>query len=400
MSGSTATGRRRVRVALFATHPIQYQVPWFQALAVRPELELKVLFGMMPDAAQQGVGFGIGFQWDIPLQEGYQWDVLRNVARQPSLGVFGGCDTPGVIDNLRAWAPDVVILTGWHSKMLVQAWWASARLRIPRILRGESNALRHRPRWKRSLHTVWMRGFAEFLAIGQANRDFYRQAGVPPDRIHDCPYFVDNERFGAQADGLRGRRAELRTEWGIPRDATCFLFSGKMIPKKRPLDLLHALQRACATGASAHLLIVGDGELMAEARAMAQASHLPVTFAGFLNQTEIVRAYVAGDCLVLPSDTGETWGLVVNEAMACGLPAIVSDQVGCGPDLVTDGVTGALFPMGDVAALAQRMAALSGDPSGLSAMGTRARERVHSRYSVAHAVEGALEAIDSAMTQR
>jgi glycosyltransferase involved in cell wall biosynthesis len=314
--------------------------------------------------------------------------------------VFSGCDTPGVIDSLRTWAPDVVILTGWHSKMLVQAWWASRRLGIPRVLRGESNALRHRPRWKRSLHAAWLRGFDEFLAIGQANRDFYRQAKVPLNRIHDCPYFVDNNRFGTQADGLRGRRAELRAEWGIAQDATCFLFSGKMIPKKRPVELLHALQRACATGASVHLLIVGDGELMAEARAIVQAQNLPVTFAGFLNQTEIVRAYVAGDCLVLPSDTGETWGLVVNEAMACGLPAIVSDQVGCGPDLVTDGVTGALFPMGDVEALAQRLIEFSGDPSSLAAMGARARERVHSRYSVARAVDGTVQAIDSVVTRR
>lgn len=400
MIGSPLAGRTRIRVALVATHPIQYQVPWFRALAVRPELELKVLFGLIPDAAQQGVGFGIGFQWDIPMQEGYQWDVLRNVARRPSLDAFAGCDTPGVFDSLRTWAPEAVILTGWHSKMLAQAWWAAVRLRIPRILRGESNALRRRPRWKRSLHAVGMRGFDEFLAIGTANHDFYRQAGVPADRIHDCPYFIDNQRFGADADALRGRRSELRGEWTIAPDATCFLFCGKLISKKRPLDLLHALKRARASGASVHLLIVGDGELMTEARAMAQAESLPVTFAGFLNQTEIVRAYVAADCLVLPSDAGETWGLVVNEAMACGLPAIVSDLVGCGPDLVSYGVTGETYPMGNVGELAQRLIAMVADPPRMRAMGARARARVHSLHSVEQAVDGTVAAIGAAAARR
>jgi glycosyltransferase involved in cell wall biosynthesis len=124
-----------------------------------------------------------------------------------------------------------------------------------------------------------------------------------------------------------------------------------------------------------------------------------VTFAGFLNQTEIVGAYVAADCLVLPSDTGETWGLVVNEAMACGIPAIVSDQVGCGPDLVSDGVTGATFPMGDVDALAKRLIDLSGNPSALRAMGGAACERVTSHYSVERAVEGTMAAIGAVMAR-
>jgi glycosyltransferase involved in cell wall biosynthesis len=397
---SRVVSRNRIRVALIATHPIQYQVPWFRALAARPELDLKVLYGLMPDATQQGVEFGIGFQWDIPLLDGYQWDVLRNVALRPSLGSIGGCDTPGVSDALQTWAPDAVILTGWHSKMLIQAWWASLRLRIPRILRCEANALRHRPRWKRSLHALWLRGFNEFLAIGHANRDFYGQAGVSIDRIHDCPYFVDNERFGADADVWRERRAALRDEWAIPPDATCFLFCGKLIPKKRPLDLLHALRRALAAGASTHLLIVGDGELLSQVKTMAHAERLPVTFAGFLNQTEISRAYVAADCFVLGSDAGETWGLVVNEAMACGLPAIISDEVGCGPDLVTDGVTGAIYATGDVDALAKQMIAMAGDHAKMRAMGTQARLRVQSRYSIGRAVEGTVAAIGAAMARR
>jgi glycosyltransferase involved in cell wall biosynthesis len=387
----------RVGVALFATHPIQYQVPWFQALSARPELALKVYFGLVPDATQQGVGFGIDFQWDVPLMEGYEAEVLENVSKRPGLGAFTGCDTPHVAERVREWKPDVAILTGWQSKMLVQSWWACVRLGVPRIVRGESNAMAPRTPWKRGMHRVWLHGFDQFLAIGRSNRDFYRQAGVADSRIHSCPYFVDNRRFAAAAEARREGRAELRRNWAIPEDAVCFLFCGKLIPKKHPLDLLLALKRAVAAGAHAHVLVVGDGELMAEARALVERERLPVSFAGFLNQTQIVDSYVAADCLVLPSDAGETWGLVVNEAMVCGLPAIVSDQVGCGPDLVTDGVTGATFPMGDVDALARHLIALAGDPGRLRAMGMAARERVVTHYSVERAVDGTTAAIEAAM---
>ncbi len=256
--------RRRVRVAIFATHPIQNQVPWFRGLAARPELDVKVYFGMVPTAVQQGVGFGVGFRWDVPLLEGYASELLRNEARHPSLGAFDGCDTPGIARTLRAWKPDVGILTGWHSKMLVQAWWACVRLGVPRIVRGESNAMRNRAPWKRLLHRLWLRGFDRFLAIGKGNREFYRQAGVPAARIHDCPYIVDNQRFVAASAAVLGERAQLRRDWSIPDGAACFLFCGKLIAKKHPLDLLHALQRATEAGAQSSR--PGRGRRRADAR--------------------------------------------------------------------------------------------------------------------------------------
>jgi glycosyltransferase involved in cell wall biosynthesis len=128
------------------------------------------------------------------------------------------------------------------------------------------------------------------------------------------------------------------------------------------------------------------------ARDLAARSDARAVFAGFLNQTEISRAYVAADCLVLPSDYGETWGLVVNEAMVHGLPAIVSDRVGCGPDLVENGVTGRVVPFGDVGSLARALLETSADGEAREEMGRRARGRVAS-YSAARAVEGTVAAV-------
>jgi glycosyltransferase involved in cell wall biosynthesis len=160
--------------------------------------------------------------------------------------------------------------------------------------------------------------------------------------------------------------------------------------------LLEAIHRARTVAANASLLVVGTGELLEQARRKVEAGMLPVTFTGFLNQTEITQAYCAADCLVLPSV--ETWGLVVNEAMVCGLPAIVSDRVGCGPDLVEHGKTGYIFPFGDVDALAEKLLLVARDKPALLRMSEFARERVQS-YSVEAAVKGTLEAID-AVTSR
>ena len=170
-----------------------------------------------------------------------------------------------------------------------------------------------------------------------------------------------------------------------------------MIAKKRPLDLLLALARARKQGASVHLLFAGTGELLNAAMALVNKEGMPVTFAGFLNQSEIPKAYVAADCLVLPSDSGETWGLVVNEAMACQLPAIVSDQVGCGPDLVLEGKTGAIFPLGDIDALAEKIIAFASGAEWLKIMGKEAQIRVMTYYSVDRAVTGTLAAIRAAV---
>jgi len=385
-----------VKVGLIATHPIQYHIPWYRLLAATEGIDLTVYYALLPDERQQGVGFGVSFAWDIPTLEGYRWELLDNRSGSPGLRGFSSSSTPGIYRVLAAARPDVMIITGWQSLPLLQALWACLRLGIPTIIRGESNALRTRPWWVRVLHRLLLKRFDAYLAIGRANRDFYLGYGIAPERIFPCRYFVDNQRFLEQSRGLREEREQLRAGWRIPWGAACFLYVGKLEPKKRIMDLLQALDRARQCRDDIFLLVVGAGELMDEARGFADKRGLPVTFSGFLNQTEITRAYVAADCLVLPSDFGETWGLVVNEAMVCGLPAIVSDRVGCGPDLVEHGVTGAVFPCGDSEKLANILVELAADREKILLMGDRARKKVRS-YSVENAVAGTLEAVAAAV---
>ena len=169
----------------------------------------------------------------------------------------------------------------------------------------------------------------------------------------------------------------MRAAFGLPPEAVVFLFAGKLEDKKRPLDLLEAVARLPADLKSrVHVLVAGDGPLRGACERLAGARGWPVSFAGFLNQSRLPDAYAAADVLVLPSDAGETWGLVVNEAMASGRPAVVSRAAGCCADLVVENETGRSFECGDVAALADVLAGYARDPAAAARHGAAAAERV------------------------
>lgn len=388
------------RVGILTTHPIQYQVPWFRVLAKDPDIDLIVFFCMMPDESQQGDGFGVQFRWDIPLLDGYKCEVLENVATEPSLTNFRGCDTPGIRRIIKDRKFDAFIVNGWVVKSCLQLLFACRLYGVPCIVRGESNVMRRRPLWIRLVHRLLLKQYAAFLAIGKSNRDFYLNNGVRQEKIFMAPYGVDNDRLSSQADTMMPERSKIRLQWSIPEGAVTFLYCAKFVEKKRPLDLINALdlavRRLPKEAVRIHLLMVGEGELRPECERIAATDKLPVTFTGFLNQGEIVKAYVAADCLVLPSDAGETWGLVVNEAMACGVPAIVSGQVGCHPDLIESGQTGEVFPCGDIERLADLLVSFALAPERLQEMGEHATRKV-ADYSVASVAEGCLEAVKYCM---
>lgn len=368
--------RERLRLAVLATHPIQNHAPWYRALSEGAELH--VFFSLIPRPEEQAVDFGGAFSWDVPLLEGYQWSELPAVRGRRALGRFLGLWSRDLGIALGRFAPDVVVLTGWNALPLLQGLSAAVRLGLPTVVRGDSNALRPRSARNRAAHAALFACYDAFVSVGKANRALYEGSGVPPERIFDGGHPVDEEHFLRLASRELPPRERAREDWGISEDALCFLFAGKLQLKKRPLDFVGALTRAAGKlpSGAIHGLVVGSGELEDEVRAAARAGRAPVTFTGFLNQSEIGRAYAAADVLVLPSDWGETWGLVVNEAMLFGRPAIVSDRVGCGSDLVLEGVTGSVFPFGNVEALADRMVRMASERSRTERMGTEASERI------------------------
>jgi glycosyltransferase involved in cell wall biosynthesis len=347
-------------LAILTTHPIQYQVPLWQALARDGRVPFEVWY-LTGHGTRRSMDreFGRTFAWDIDTLFGYTHRFL-DVDKRATPSNFWKCRLRERLrDRLRASYASALWIQGWQ----VAAYWQAVRearsAGVEVWLRGESNNLAPQPPWRRTLKRVrdgWLfRRVDRFFYIGAANRRLYEESGVMEAKLYPAPYAVDNERFAMQAAALRGRRTELRERWGIPEDAFCVLFCGKFIAKKRPLDLVAAARTLLEKGALSklHLLFVGSGVLGQELRRACRVvfdtevlipsprigsrSHTsllpPASFAGFLNQMEISQAYVAADCLVLPSDYRETWGLVVNEALASGLPCLVSRACGCAEEL-------------------------------------------------------------------
>jgi glycosyltransferase involved in cell wall biosynthesis len=339
----------RPRLGVLATHPIQYQAPLYRELAKRGVVDLDVAFLSNAVAAPvRDPGFGVVFAWDVDVLGGYRSTALtrRPLARKGAWLAAAG-----------SWlrAQDLVVLHGHADPDILLAAALCRVLGIPYLLRGdsqpESSATGLR-RIARHLVAAAVVGHAAgVLPIGERNAAFYRRYGRAPHYF--APYSVDNERFRAASHAARQSRTSRLSALGLNPDRPTVIFSGKLIPQKRPLDLVKAIERSAI---AFNLLVVGDGLLREEVGRYEQT--VPMRCLGFVNQAELPGWYACGDILALPSGR-EPWGLVINEGMACGLVPVVSDAVGCAPDLVRG--VGEIFPAGDIDALAAALATIAHD---------------------------------------
>lgn len=386
------------RLAVVLSHPTQYYSPWFQRLAGGSGLELRVFylwdFGVRPTRDPQ---FRREFRWDVDLLEGYESEFVPNRSRRPGPESFRGFDNPELAGRLEAWKPDALLLFGyrWLSHLRAVAW--ARRRRVPLLFRGDSHRL-GRPRPSPAVRFMLgrlFRGFAAFLYVGQANRDYFRTFGVPERKLFFAPHSVNDSLFDPRREETRQAAAELRRKLGLGPDRRVALFAGKLTAAKQPLALAQAFLQLRREDAA--LVIGGDGEERPALEALAaRAPAGSVHLLPFANQTEMPARYLMADLFVLPSGgLYETWGLAVNEAMHLGVPALVSDRVGCQRDLVTDGVTGWVFRAGDAQHLRERLgAALDAlaDPAARDRIRSAAAERI-SGYSYARTTAGLLEAL-------
>lgn len=382
------------RLAIIASHPIQYHSPWYRKLATY--VDLHVFYAHRASAKDQArAGFGVPFEWDIDLLGGYAHSWLPNRARRPGAERFFGCNTPSIRTELRAQRFDAVLVNGWNLLCYWQAVLAARSRHLPVMVRGDSHLLTPRSRFRRGIKRLGyprlLSAFDAFLSVGCRNTEYLIAYGVSPERIFRVPHCVDNDFFRMSLTSLASDISALRHQHCIPEDATVFLFVGKFLPGKRPLDVLNALDRLKQSYPHVWGLFIGAGPLEKDLRAHAAAHGTPGSFGGFLNQRQIGAAYALSDILVLPGQ--ETWGLVVNEAMACGKPAIVSDAVGCAPDLIIEGETGFTYHEGDVEQLAECMGRLVGNPPLRGHMARHAEAHI-SCFSLDAACKGVVRALE------
>jgi len=348
-------------LAIVTSHPIQYQAPLWRSLAAAG-VKFEVWF-LTPHAVEPSFDreFGRTFAWDTDLLTGYSH---RFLPVQPGwrLDRFRG------IKLGRSWSSllseskvSSLWLEGWRFSALWQAAHAAHDMGIKLLLRGETNDLQPRrgpAAWLRSSLLRWhFSRFDHFLFIGSANRRFYEKHGVSSAKLVPAPYAVDNDRFTSLVKATSEQKLEWRKKHGISPTAIVPLFCGKLIDKKRPQDVIAAAAIwQNVGGPPLHLLFAGDGNLRALVERQLKEAGVAGTLLGFVNQSELPEVYAASDLLVLPSDHGETWGLVVNEAMAAGLPCAVSDHCGCAEDMVYPIDPARVAPCGDVRLLAKAMA--------------------------------------------
>ncbi len=387
-------------LAIVASHPIQYHSPWYRKLSTY--VDLHVFYAHRASAKDQAsAGFGVPFEWDTDLFGGYSYSWLSNRARRPSAERFFGCNTPSMGTELRAEKFDAVLVNGWNLLSYWQAVRVAKSRQLPIMVRGDSQLQTPRSQLRQSVKKLayprLLSIFDAFLSVGRRNTEYLTAYGVPLERIFRVPHFVDNEFF--RTSKPPSVSSVLRARYGIPQAAIVFLFVGKFLSRKRPLDLLKALDRLKQSYPSVWGLFIGAGPLEKELHAHAAAHATPCSFGGFLNQRQIGEAYASSDILVLPSNGYETWGLVVNEAMACGIPAIVSDAVGCAPDLIMEGKTGLTYHEGDIGQLADCMGAVVRDSS-LRKQMARDVEAHISHFSIESACEGVVRALEFLLTRK
>jgi glycosyltransferase involved in cell wall biosynthesis len=392
-------------LAVIETHPVQYHAPVYRALQQHYGVPVTAIYGS--DFSVSGSldqEFGASFAWDTDLLSGYSSVFLSRVA-DGGARHFRTVSANGLRVALERVQAAAVMVVGYGAGFNRSAWLEARRTGRPILFRAETSDDATARGWlksglRRAALSLAYRGCEQLLYIGERSRSHFARHGVSPDRLVFSPYCVDTSSFRMDEPARAQLREATRRQLGVADGAFVLLHSGKLSHRKGVDVLVDATrQLPPALRERAVVLFVGDGDRRAELRAQADlAPAVPAIFAGFQNQTRLSPYYHAADLLVLPSRHSETWGLVVNEALHHGLPCVVSDRVGCAPDLIEPGVTGEVCAAGSAPALAAAISAAS-RLIGQVEIRAACRQRV-AGYTVNRAAEGIASAFLSAVGAR
>jgi len=369
------------RIAIVSTHPIQYNAPWFRLLAQEANVDLTVFYTW--SQAEKGnkydPGFGKEIQWDIPLLEGYNYKFIKNIAKDPGSHHFTGIDNPTLNNEIKKLNPDAILVIGWSFKSHLSCL-RFFHKKIPVFFRGDSTLLDEPgtsiiKKWFRKLLLSWVYKSVDVaFYVGENNRDYFEKFGLKPGQLIFAPHAIDNNRFAENKKQAGNEASEWRRSMGIKDHETVFLFAGKLETKKDPLILLEAFRLADLP--ESHLVFVGNGELENALKESA-VNFSNIHFLPFQNQSKMPIVYRVGDVYVLPSSgPGETWGLAINEAMACERVVIASDKCGGAKDLVVEEKGGYIFKASSINSLSDALKKCMSKKLEFSVMGNFNSEKV------------------------
>ncbi len=363
------------KLAVIVTHPIQYYDPVFKLLAERGKIQIKVFYTWGNHSSNEfDPGFNRHVEWDITLTEGYEYEMIKNKSRRPGSGHFWGIVNPDLNARIAKWKPNALLVFGWayHSHLKALKYFKN---KITVFFRGDSTLLdqqRTPKAWLKKIFLTWVYQHVDIaFYAGTENKRYFKYYGLAEDQLKFAPHAVDNCRFSAD----KTAEAKLfRQSISISERKIVILYVGKLEEKKDPgllIDAFTGLKRDDLA-----LLIVGNGalekKLIEGGKACANIHYL-----GFQNQVYLPVIYQSCDIFCLPSKgPGESWGLVVNEAMAAGKAIIVSDRVGCAKDLVKQGENGIVFKAGNTEELIAGLVWLTQDKDRITSFGACSKEMI------------------------
>jgi glycosyltransferase involved in cell wall biosynthesis len=349
-------------LTVIETHPIQYHAPVYRMLQSCFGIPVTAIYGSdFSVAGYQDREFGESFAWDTDLLSGYTSIFLSRVANGGARAAEE-ISTRGLGQALKGARPAVVLIVGYSPRFHQVAFYHAWKEGVPILFRGETvdhvriqNSLKV---WMRACPLRWVyQRCARLLYVGQSSYQHFRRLECPESKLVRSPYCVDTGPFQCDESARAYLRPMIRQKLGIAESQMVLLFSGKLSQRKGPNLLLLAIKELpLEIRRNIVLVFLGSGELREILEEPGQSPPASkIHFVGFQNQTQLSQYYHAADLLVLPSLHSETWGLVVNEALHHGLPCVVSDAVGCAPDLIEPGSTGEICVTGSVASLASAM---------------------------------------------
>ena len=387
-------------LAVIVSHPIQHFVPVYKYLAQHADIRIKVFFIGENGAYEYfDSQFNQTVKWDVPLTEGYDHEFLSPGRILKDYG-FLSVDDASIVERLLAFKPDMIWLNGYGQRVN----WRALSLRskgIKFLYSSDSNLEDSRSAWRRWLKRLVVTHFLKkcdyFLSYGPKNSSYLDHYGVSVEQISRVTYPVDMQRLLSQKDKLSDRTVEnLRAQLGIPPEHKIVLFAGKLIPHKRPSDVIDAI--AGLRDYPISTVIVGNGELLEALKIQVKQLDLTsrIVFTGFVNQSELAQYFSLADVFVFPSEK-EPFGAVASEALPFGLPIVAANNIGSVGSSIIKGENALLYQCGDIDELSGQIQRLITEPELLAKFSAASLEMTdsHDVSVMGDAIRKRLASIDS-----
>jgi len=373
------------KVALVHNIVAPYRVPLFEALARHPTIDLQVYYCAKTHKNRR---------WDVLESNTYSYKVLPGI----HLGVFDVFYSinPSILTHLAANRYDCVILGGSSDFTTQFSFFISNALKLPVILwsemfeRGEGSLAK----FVAPLTRFFIRNADALIVPGSRSRDFHIKRGAAPEKVFIAPNIINNDVFFAKSSAFKRRGAQLKDDLHLGNNMIV-LFVGELNERKGVRFLLRAFTKLKSERENTTLVIIGDGELKSKLiQLVSNESLTHIIFTGWISEEEKIKYYAIADLFVLPT-LSDVWGLVVNEAMACGLPIVTTTAAGCASDMIVEGENGFIVEPQNVDALHEAMRRIVYDEL-REKMGVKSYEILRTRFSLDNAVNGFLDAIQFA----